>query len=158
MNIDDMEAGPDLDILIATKVMKWRRMSWKDYHAQEGAAGRWRNDPPDDRDELTYGWHDASGRMLHVHAELVDDYYNPDYPWSPSTNIAEAFELVERFADFYLSRIDSTCSWHCALDFSRRVEADCRWRGVADTAPLAICIAALKAVSKTARIGWKEGR
>lgn len=114
MNIDDMPAGPEMDRLVAERVMGW-----------EPKPPRWN------------GWW----------------YYEDHRPdedskcFQPSTNIAHAWEVVDRMK----IRGDDVC-----LDFYRshdqwQVSTNApKGRGScasADTAPLAICRAALKAVS-----------
>lgn len=67
--------------------------------------------------------------------------------WEPSTSIEEAWQVVDRLcSSFYLRWDDSACLWFADMDQKRRIAEDCRGRAYADTAPHAICLAALKAV------------
>ena len=153
--MNDMEAGEELDILIATKVMGWKRMSWKDYHGMKKAAGKFNGD--DDRDELTYAWHDKNGEMVDgAYAEYIADYYNPEPAWSPSKSVEQAWEVIGKFATVHLSYHDAYVEWWCRLDFGRCIEESCLFEAWGETAPLAICRAALS--KKTAPSGWEEGR
>ncbi len=74
-------------------------------------------------------------------------------PWSPSTDISAAWEVVEKVKplmgntpwDFVLARdtdIDGNTSWCCNFH-AEYLEDGCRV--TADTAPEAICLAALEA-------------
>lgn len=68
--------------------------------------------------------------------------------WSPSTNIAHAWEVVEKSHPnaWFLWWDDGHAEWACFLDGARSVLEGCRIKAWADTAPLAICRAALRAV------------
>ena len=88
-----MKAGRELDALVAEKVMGWKRMRWIDFHSVErGFRGE------DLRKSLTYSWHNADGCMTE-NAKDMDDYYNPSYAWSPFTDIAAAWEVVEKLVE-----------------------------------------------------------
>ncbi len=70
-------------------------------------------------------------------------FFNDTVDWSPSTNIAHAFEVIEdtdAVCDIILWAVED--GWCCALDFDALSAGDIT---AADTAPLAICRAALKA-------------
>ena len=143
-----MIAGRDLDAQVAEKVMGWQRMSWKAYHDLERAAGRIREDWEDERPTLTYSWHDQSGAMTEQ-AEDMDE----ENGWHPSEDIAAAWEVVEKLHaqgmrgmalhtedDGWRFTIQHPTKGSCGHDHWENNE------GIADTAPLAICLAALKAV------------
>ena len=91
-----MKLGPELDRLIAEKVMGW---------------------PADE-------WHQSC---------------NDCTKWSPSTNIAHAWEVVEKLRNIMVGPWTHGRWAACAMQ-------DGDWFSVADTAPHAICLAALKSV------------
>jgi hypothetical protein len=119
MNIDEMKAGPEMDRLVAEKVMGWAIGS--DGCSVEERHGRlWRGE----------AWEDDC------------------YIWRPSTNIAHAWEVVEHLRGWWtaveLKSIDECCA--CLIeDNSGDVNERYVATAEADTAPLAICRAALKA-------------
>jgi hypothetical protein len=136
-----MEAGRELDAIIAEKVMGWQRET-------------------DERElrRLNSGYLDAS--------EYARWWINPSGGWacaSPrySTDIAAAWEVVERLKD--ANRDDASYDFDLIYESSKERETGLRndvfgWfaqfgeaehgSGRADTAPLAICLAALEAVGK----------
>lgn len=137
LNANEHTPGPTLDALVAEKVMGWK------------ADGIY--------------WRDESGRVKERREAVMFEIR-----WSPSTDIAAAWEvgekLRERFFVFSIDRIETPDGtiWSCEFqpkDFhsfwrhasSWEVE-ECAVNGPcanlcnADTAPLAICRAALKAV------------
>ena len=94
--------GKELDALIAIEVMGWHRMSWKDWDARVRPAGHGASHTaPDERTSLTYAWHDKDNEMV-INAEDDTDYYNPSEAWSPSTDIAAAWQVVERMRELGL--------------------------------------------------------
>ena len=112
-----MEPGPELDALVAEKVMGWGRSerSW---------------------------W------VTHKGAELC-------YSWSPSTNIAHAWEVVERFGPEWSVEIErwphgGDKDWACRMVefFKDKPGIKSQAGELAPTAPHAICLAALKAVEE----------
>lgn len=120
----DLPAGRELDALIAEKVMGWAPV----------------------HDGLNFRWADG-GDYEKRHRYVCD--------WSPSTDIAAAWQVVERMDSlgWYLT-IDRLSSgervrfWRCEwMRYTEENEkcGDC-WED-ADTAPLAICRAALEAVA-----------
>lgn len=117
MNTDKMAAGPELDRLVAERVMGVR------VRKQSG-----RN-----RYELV-----IPGGVNQV------DFVDPEAPWSAcppySTSIAHAWEVVERMAPREM-RMGRTEAGRYYVNFDHQP-----MNAVADTAPLAICRAALKAV------------
>lgn len=116
MNIDEMQAGPELDALIATEVMGLI------VHPRN--TGLWVPQGP------------ADGIADHT-PKIIGG-------WLPSTNIAHAMEVVEKMRLQLVPCVDEPHWFVC--------EGDCvdhgksRFGTIADTAPLAICRAALKAV------------
>jgi hypothetical protein len=73
----NMEAGPELDRLIAKEVMGWEPLLVSD------------------RDPTPHFWHDPSGVTVNrrTHPACTDDTQ-----FRPSTNIAHAWEVVERMS------------------------------------------------------------
>lgn len=119
----DLEAGPEMDRMIATKVMGWER--GKDY-----GEFRW-------------------GRPFVDHSiEWWMDF--DDCPFSPSTNIAHAWEVVDKMGNIVLFRGEDR--WHCAeMSYDdgfgdNWIDTPISGHASADTAGLAICRCALKAI------------
>lgn len=101
----DVKPGPELDALIAKKVMGW-------------TLGK-----SDDHYYLMDGRH-------------IDRRVGTG--WSPSTNITHAFEVVEKVGPQFEIIYQPNGRW--LARFGNTIQAE------ADTAPHAICLAALKAV------------
>lgn len=121
-NYADMPAGPEMDRLVAEKVMGW---AIKRHYQPEGMIFHAREDDAIFVDGKMKWWANA---------------------WSPSTNIAHAWGVVEKMRQlswkaFQLSSHDEGQRWG-AIFMSGGMEA----RKVADTAPLAICRASLIAM------------
>lgn len=86
-----MNAGRDLDALIAEKVMGWHR-------GKGGAIAG-----PGTGYEWPAYWHDDAGAQQ---APCIEDRFAGIVPWSPSTNIADAWLVVERMR---------ALGWHCEV-------------------------------------------
>ena len=123
-----MEAGRELDALVAKKVFGWaiRRESWYD---QEGLETT-----------VLYDSHDNQLGYAHGFDEMPEEL--PEY----STNIAAAWQVFDR---------PEHEAWSIYRWDSAMLEAGCQWEiedadgntlASAPTAPLAICLAALSAV------------
>jgi hypothetical protein len=120
-----MKPGRELDALVAEKVM-----GWEPWPSQIG-SDRWKG--PDG--EPRYTWIEAR-----AFAGLME--------WRPSTSISNAWEVVEKLLtqlgqqDFHIEHLEGM-GWSVAT-----CHEDTGWKGwiTADTAPHAICLAALKAV------------
>lgn len=140
--------GRELDALVAEKVMGWRRMTWTEYNTLTQSCSN--------SERLTYAWHDASGKMLDQVAETLKGVDEPDdLAWSPSTDIAAAWEVVERLTGstkqwFYLEQ----CSVYADAKFevSGAGDEDGEWSAREFDVPHAICVAALKAVGESSFI------
>jgi len=123
--LTDLKSGPELDALVAERVMGW---------------GLW--DGP--------GYPEGRSGLYLIGAEgQVYKTSPPDGSWSPSTNIAPAWEVVERLENtgFYWKFVRHSDGLY--LTFSQPPVlleiADAQisqW----DKLPHAICLAALKAV------------
>ncbi len=123
-----MEAGAEMDALVATRVMGWTNPT--------GFEARWHCNGV----ELD---------SLHAVEGGGGDYYQPDQAWQPSTDIAAAWEVVEKCEQ------DGVWWKVCpVLDGNGGITTEkiCimthhgnRFAASAPTAPLAICRAALLA-------------
>jgi len=132
-----MEEGQALDVLIAERIMGWRR-------GKGGAicgAGY----------ESSSYWYDAEDRRRDP---CTTDIFANMCEWSPSTDIAAAWAVVEQmqqrgysFCLYDYHRVDATPRnevWHAIFINYEGSPAAC-----AKTTPLAICKAALKAIGHT---------
>ncbi len=135
--MDNLPAGPELDRLIAEKVMGWE----KDSSAFSPRAHQVIKLMKRLGAKELFWWKTGPGGL---------DFR---IEWAPSTNIAHAWEVVgaiearsqssEDLSCLYLNRYDSE-GW-CATFALYGREDNGDWSG-APTAPLAICRAALAAV------------
>lgn len=153
----DEQAHLELDARVAREVMGWKRMSWRDYHALERAAGRFNG--TDDRETPTYAWHNQDGSIANGRAEASDDYYSQVEAWSPSFEIADAWEVAEATAKRTGWRFSvwQEVSGHWAACFGSGFDRNAHLEALGDTAPLAICLAALKAVASICTWHGPEG-
>jgi hypothetical protein len=122
MNINEMQAGAHLDHLVAARVMVWG------FSSDDIARG------------LEGGFTDATGEVVRLASE-----------WSPSTNIAHAWEVVDRLRLCLIPVEDGL--WMAGIPddmgyWSKHGIADGHVNhcAAAETPALAICRAALKAV------------
>lgn len=138
--IEQMPAGRELDALVAVHALGWTET---DYHGQR--CFEW---PGFDRTVLIHPGTDvALPQQSGLPAVLFDD---PAWPPLPcySTDIATAWKVVEHLrlsAAKYSPNIvyhHSTGMWHCEYFNATRMR-----EAAADTAPLAICRAALLAAT-----------
>ncbi len=115
---DALEAGRLLDALVAEKVMGWRRKPGRNVWIDDNVLTGWLIEPDDVNDAPC---------------------------WAPSTDIAAAWEVVEKVMyphGWYLAPVPDSEGWWGVFtppDEHREV-------ALGATAPLAICRAALKAV------------
>lgn len=117
MDIDKLVAGRELDALLAEKVMGWKPS--KDGRYWDGPdASRHREDGP---------WLDAGESV-----------------WSPSQDIVAAWEVLEKVQEIGSLQNFGGFGWRCEIHTTTPGYHDCA--GEADTAPLAICRAALRSV------------
>lgn len=142
MKIDELTTGPELDALVAEKVMGWRRVS-------EGEP---------------YFW--PTQKMIERIKELHPDVLAVDYFPAPlfSTDIAVAWVVVDHLTEDEERKhpLYFTCTYNWAYKkdgekYGKKAYAAFDWKltgdkhpfyqGSADTMQHAICLAALEAVS-----------
>ena len=121
-----MKAGRELDTLVAEKVMGW-----------EATADGLYWDARQKRTRLVLGSAIAKKR------EEMGIENGPGFVFAPSTDIAAAWEVVEKADLWSLYGSIGDGPYRACIQFEDR-----EGLMTADTAPLAICIAALKAVSQ----------
>lgn len=133
----NLNPGRELDALVAERVMGWRRLSYQqafpDSDFQRG------------RTKLTSYWHDPSGAKKAL-AEDSYDYYQPEDAWSPSTDIAAAWTIIDKMiADGWEVGEAGYSRSQRKWDFT--FNGGIAFPGpLCDSAPHAICLAALKAL------------
>jgi len=147
MKIDNMKAGRELDGKVMSEVFGYP-VSWWSLHPNKRKVGDYRI--------ATFGfeylWPDAEGDMP-VLEMLVDG----EWVAVPmvSTDIAAAWQVVEKFAHTSRNKVGLELGfsnfrltaypvrgWNCHLGIDGKDGVSAN----ADTAPLAICLAALKAI------------
>lgn len=93
--------------------------------------------------EKVMGWHEHNGMWLDLDNRI---WANPP-GWSPSTNIATAWEVVQKHPYYFALYRTNETDWRLALfgtvHWECRFYAPEKFDAKADTAPLAICRAAL---------------
>ena len=118
-----MEAGRELDALVAEKVMGYERRL-------DGLGQEY--------------WREADKPRVRLVGTICDPQDLPLF--APSTDISAAWEVVSLLIEkgYYVDILYSAKAhvWSCLLDYGGYREADV----IGDTAPYAICLAALKAV------------
>lgn len=129
-----MKAGRELDTLVAEKVMGW-----------EATADGLYWDARQKRTRLVLGSAIAKKR------EEMGIENGPGFVFAPSADIAAAWEVVEKLVstpgpngDHHSVQVDYSGDAVVVIDENE----DWQVSAIADTAPLAICLAALKAVSQ----------
>ena len=121
--IDERKAGREIDARVAEEVMEWRPITH--FHGEPIADGwvgfwdgdwfRWTTRPPSDEE-------------------------NASVEWKPSTQIADAWPVLERFDEYAIYKDEHRVVCKVAM------KEDVWSMSIANTAPLAICLAALEAV------------
>lgn len=139
-----MKAGRELDALIAEKVMGWEVLTDElEIAKREGT--------PDLVDPQRWHrrkvWFKGNEKMACEECGTLPAY---------STNITDAWEVVERLVstpgpngDHHSVQVDYSGDAVVVIDENE----DWQVSAIADTAPLAICLAALKAVSQEGQHG-----
>ena len=113
-----------IDRLVAEKVMGWRL---KSFPGEGGGFSAWLND---DEKIIKYE------NNCTLHAQPYDF-------WKPSTNIADAWQVVKKFyekGDKVIVTNTLGGNWCCYIHAGLG-----QFSAIAETAPLAICLAAMKA-------------
>lgn len=131
MDYETIEAGRELDCLIAEKVMGWH---WFVPH------GVMTELPPE---------HQHIGGWCNLDGSLAHGLYNR---WQPSTNIAHAWEVVEKLSDPCNSFRDYR-GFPAGTVFMYKWSGMDLWASTASEAALNICRVALQIVSSTAEQG-----
>ena len=127
-----MKAGRELDALIAEKVMGHSVFN-------TGKEGRPSHGAP--HSAVIFGKNRLAMCVLHEDGEGATTMIVPHY----STRIADAWLVVEKFEMFRLNNVYD--GFQCkVMGYDADGEWIEAWYEKADTAPLAICLAALKAV------------
>lgn len=129
-----MEAGRELDALVAQTVMSWTIYG---YAAYDNWLAR------SNRGDVDIVFIDRDGVVWRAVADLCN-------VWSPSTDIADAWQVVEKLAE--LGMLISVC-WGRSGNHGIIASVDILEAGfdkpiAAHTAPLAICLAALETVKQ----------
>lgn len=140
--MNELKAGRELDALVAEKVMGWVHY------------GNWWHDPKQKDDSGLV----KNGMKMMCRKDDIKPTHNDDgdnIGWHPSSDISDAWEVVEKFknVDGFIVSVDwcphheESPRWFCEIvEMKNGKWTDKFWRDWADTAPLAICLAALKAV------------
>jgi hypothetical protein len=121
-----MLPGREMDALVAERVMGWKLWSYdEDRYAS-----------------TTDDYMDASVNDGWIWKDETGDSDGEAWEWQPSIDIRAAWEVVEKLdaPDFQVKRVDygPGQTWMAGVDG--------RWFDYGDSAPHAICLAALKAV------------
>ena len=124
VDIDTMPAGREMDALVAEKVMGWEFAPELTKATGSDCWMEWNEDKSD---------------------------YRVRGCWIPSASIAAAWEVVEKlkhlgFTLGFLSNEDERLQWDVSFGPNGMSEKNCVYE---DTAPLAICRAALKVKEQT---------
>ena len=137
MNLDKLKVGRKLNILIAKNVMGWT-------HWENCNDGDWEG--PDD---VTFFANFSGEFGLAVYEPGYDE---PTFYFAPSTDLQDAWDVVEKMKDKSWLITIQNChdktghnyQW-CVIMANNDPESEAV-EGMASTVPLAICLAALKAV------------
>ena len=129
IDIDKLEAGPELDALVAEKVMGWQLKKVRRSFGTSTMGFEYA-----DRD----AWVDGNGTAV-----------CEPWEWQPGDELDDAWQVVEKFlADDYRFALDNRegLPWWAEFALPDYSEGD---QDIAETPTLAICRAALKAVMAT---------
>jgi hypothetical protein len=129
IDVDQLAPGPELDALVAEKVMGWK---------QSAVNGIY--------------WVDQEGKVRARRRSLMFEKM-----WAPSSDIAAAWEVVEKLSDRFMFSLDQVhkntkdgkprpAQWAAGFLSLNPSDGAAYWSERSETAPLAICRAALKAV------------
>lgn len=132
MRRDEVEEGAALDVMVAEKVMGWKR--WSCVNNADGSYSD---------SACCRGFADERGKVRFYTFKAV--IYPNDPAWSPSREISAAFEVVEKMKE--LGHGIEVCwtgnTWYVRIDAMEPVDEPPPM-----TAPLAICLAALQCVTR----------
>ena len=122
--VNEMQAGPKTDALVAESVMNWLSREWNN----EGTA-----------------WINNHGVYMAAHIDPVG--FNPR--WSPSTQTTDAWQVAKHMAHLGAVNINHWDGNSCEDTIWNVIFAAPHYRGEASchTVELAICRAALRAIS-----------
>lgn len=115
-----------IDALVAEKVMKYRKHTPKCMHAAEGRT-----------------FYEDTGQTVWLH-KWEDDIGPTRALWYPSTDTNDAMEVLEFFRFYAIWGESGVKKPRIRADLSSK--SGHTYTAIADTAPLAICLAALRAV------------
>lgn len=147
MNLDELKPGVELDRLVAEKVMGWESFTMGYWDTAQ------RNHYPyheSERQTELEGWLETVGfpeLVGHYFIDVESDFFTAVGNWKPSIDIACAWRVIEYLREkgftiylFYNTESEGSYLWRVGF------RSDQVWppTGEAETAPLAICIAALK--------------
>jgi hypothetical protein len=134
-----LPAGAELDALVAEQVMGWPL--WRPESRGGAVLESWGFDAHGRVQKVVERRETTAGR---------EGWWTCPELWSPSTDIAAAWEVVTDVSRTLKVEVyrdgHTTTFWMCSIEHDDNSEAG---YAVAETAPLAICRAALKAC-------WKE--
>lgn len=119
MNINELKPGRELDALVAEKVMGWARIIMADQ--------AWA--------DVSNNWHSDYMGTVGGKRTVIPLF---------STDIAAAWEVVEKFDDYGVWRHEGQAKHHA--EFKREFGKWKRWAAEGESASHAICLAALKAL------------
>lgn len=140
MNVETMKAGKELDLLLGRKAMKFTKAAYF-----KNGGGCYPEDATPINDEPGKCWSATSkgGTYPYLAGDSLFRGVKGGLgeTWCPSTNIAQAFEVMEKIVethcDFSLER-SGAHQWTATFP---------GWSATARTPELAICLAALEAIS-----------
>jgi len=151
---DEMQAGRELDALVAEKVMGWKLESIIDDSGHFTGSVMWL-EPRDGFAGLEWTGY-VSEELPEFSAELrcmngfggMTVVTAPGIEWNPSGRMSHAWRVAERLGNKIVMRGPGATDMEWGAAGYDRWVAEFDGRGVAqaDTVPLAICRAALKAV------------
>lgn len=130
MNTPDESTDAGIDILVAEKVMGWRPKEFNPINLWLDSSG------------ILTGWSDSEWPSEEHNSDAFH-LFGGNGTWSPSTDIKAAFQVVEKIItgtvwECYLTH--QFDGWDCLFAAPDKADA----YGVGESAPLAICLAALK--------------
>ena len=141
-----LKAGRELDDRVAVSVMGWEVFTLS-YFGTEDETPRMR----ELHDWLTRVGIESVG-VYYIDVER--DFWRDSDDFQPSTDIAAAWEVVEKVREHFNFELDGDDVWQVWFRPFRMRDGYRVYYGIAvsdsgDTAPLAICLAALKAVAES---------